>query len=74
MIQITTTEVATSLTMYFIIHGILWVGRNVEKFAYHEYHHILIKHKRGGHKGHLHECKPCLTGTNLAQLVVSEPL
>lgn len=75
MIHITLTEVVTSLTMYLILHTLIWFGRNVEKFAATEYHHLIIIHKRQGHGGKLRHCESCSTGTaqEIQQLVPELP-
>lgn len=74
MIHITVSEIASSLVLYTIIHSLIWFGRNVERFAANEVHHLIIRHKKSDHKGHYSTCNDCLTETSLSQLVSVEQL
>lgn len=54
--RVTPLEITVSLISYCILHGLILLAKNIEKFAADEYHRVIIEHTRHGHRSKFTIC------------------
>lgn len=68
------TEIILGVEMFSVIHALVWVAKNAEKFAVVDRDHIIRKHVHDGHKEKLTSCHEGKCASEFSAVLSTEVL